>query len=318
MWQKTIPFILLLLVSSFLNFISLLYLNLDLFKVDLIENKRRDSHSFSKFSRIVKNSHLLFISICMIQSVLAFFLSRKFEDIFGTRISSLWVLMFGTVTTIFSEVIPNDVVGREWSKNLVLNNFFLNFTYAIIIIFSPLKIFIKERKKFFAHRESDLVRFINNLSSKEILLLEPNEAKLVNLAFNLDDKNIGSILVPIDKATCLNSAMTLKEIKKIYAEKGLTKYLVFDHENNSFIGILNIKGLIFSLLNKSAKSWKSHINTEVVFLKRETKLNKALEILRNSRNYIAVVKEGKKITGIITLNDILGTLVGKIYDEKVL
>lgn len=315
MWQKTIHFIVLLLVSSFLNFISLLYLNLDLFKVDLIENKKRNSLSFSKFSTIVKNSHLLFIAICAIQSIVGFFMSRQFEVVFGTR--RFMVLSFGVITTIFAEVIPNDIVSREWSKNLVLNSFFLNFAYAITLCFSPLKIFIKERKKFFAHRESDLARFINNLSSKEILLLEPNEAKLVNLAFNLDDKDIGSILVPVDKANCLNSAMTLKEIKRIYAEKGLTKYLVFDDQNSKFLGILNIKGLIFSLLNKSAKSWKSHINDEVVFLKKETKLNKALEMLRSSRSHIAVVKEGHKIVGIITLNDILGTLVGKIYDERV-
>jgi CBS domain containing-hemolysin-like protein len=317
MWQN-FYFILTLILSSFLNFINLLYSNIDLFKVDLIENKKKDHLSFSKFSVIVKNNHLLFFSICIMQSVLSFFLSRKFELIFGNKLNNLWIIAFGITTTIFSEIIPNNIVGKEWSKNFVLNRLFLNIAYFIVMLSSPLKFFIKERKKFFTHRESDLVRFINNLTSKEILLLEPNEAKLVNLAFNLDDNDIRSILIPIEKTVCLDSSMTLKNIKAIYAEKGLTKYPVINCKTKDVVGILNIKSLVFFLLNKKgSKNWKLHINTETIFLKKETKLNKALEILRNSRSHIAVIKEGRMIFGIITLNDILGALVGKIYDEKV-
>src|SRR5690606_4708433 len=113
--------------------------------------------------------------------------------------------------------------GKEFSKLLTLHPILLNSAYLITSLFSPLKLFIKERKKFFTHSESDIIRFINNLTTNEILLLEPKEAQLVKLAFKLDDDDVRSVLIPIESAVCLNTSMNLDDIKNIYLDKSLSK-----------------------------------------------------------------------------------------------
>lgn len=319
MWRSLTYFTTILIVNSFLSFIAILYSNVDLFKVDLVETRKKDQEAMSNLSLILKNNYLLFVSICIIQNILSFFLSKLIENFSSTRLTtSIVVFILSFFIMIFTEIIPNYIASKEYFKSLVLNKYLLKFVYLITLVFSPLKIFIKERKKFFTHSEEDLIRFINNLTSKEILLLEPKEAQLVNLAFSMDDNDIGSVIIPINKTICLYSSMKLDEIKDIYLTKNMSKYPVFDSENGKFLGILNIKGLVFSLLRNDfySEDWKTYINKNIIFLKKDTKLSNALEILKNSRSHISIVKENDKILGIVTLKDILGSLVGKIYDEK--
>ena len=315
MWRrKLIHFIIALLLNSFLGFLGLIYSNVDLFKIDLVETRKKDKDGMSKLSLVLKNNYLLTVSICIIQTFLGLFIS----DIFSSEnLGYLRLIFLSFFIMIFTEILPNYFAGKEFSKLLTLDPILLSFAYSITLIFSPLKIFIKERKKFFTHSESDIIRFINNLTTNEILLLEPKEAQLVKFAFKLDDDDVKSVLIPIESAVCLNTSMNLDDIKSIYLDKNLSKYLVFEKETNNLLGVLNVKSLFFSLLNNKSVDWKNYINKNVIFFNENTKLNNALETLKNSRNHLSVIKnDNEDILGIVTLKDILGSLVGKIYDEK--
>ncbi|WNE41697.1 MAG: Inosine-5'-monophosphate dehydrogenase [Mycoplasmataceae bacterium] len=318
MWRrKLISFVIALLLNSFLGFLGLIYSNVDLFKIDLVETRKRDKEGMSKLYLILKNNYLLTISICIIQTFLGLFISETFSGENLGNFRNLNLIFLSFFIMIFTEIFPNYFAGKEFSKLLTLHPIFLNSAYLITSIFSPLKIIIKERKKFFTHSESDIIRFINNLTTNEILLLEPKEAQLVKLAFKLDDDDVRSVLIPIESVVHLKTSMSLDDIKNIYLDKNLSKYLVFEKENNKLLGVLNVKSLFFSLLNNKSVDWKNYINKNVIFFNENTKLNNALETLKNSRNHLSVIKnDNNEILGIVTLKDILGSLVGKIHDEK--
>src|SRR6202012_5277882 len=250
MWRrKLIHFIIALLLNSFLGFLGLIYSNVDLFKIDLVETRKKDKDGMSKLSLVLKNNYLLTVSICIIQTFLGLFIS----DIFSSEnLGYLRLIFLSFFIMIFTEILPNYFAGKEFSKLLTLDPILFSFAYSITLIFSPLKIFIKERKKFFTHSESDIIRFINNLTTNEILLLEPKEAQLVKFAFKLDDDDVKSVLIPIESAVCLNTSMNLDDIKSIYLDKNLSKYLVFEKETNNLLGVLNVKSLFFSLLNNKS------------------------------------------------------------------
>lgn len=74
----------------------------------------------------------------------------------------------------------------------------------------------------------------------------------------------------------------------------MTKYPVFDNDKGEFLGILNIKGLVFSLLRDEldSENWKTYINKDTIFLTKNPKLSNALKILKNSPNHISVIKKG--------------------------
>jgi len=76
-----IVFFSLLGFSFFLNYLSALYSEVNLFKVDLVK-KREDKNKTKKFLFILKNGNLLFAVVCFCQVILNIFMS----DIFVTNV----------------------------------------------------------------------------------------------------------------------------------------------------------------------------------------------------------------------------------------
>jgi len=72
-----VTFFLLLILSLFLNYLSALYSDASLFKVDLVK-KRKDKKKMKKLVFILKNSNLLFAVVCFLQVFLNIFLSEIF------------------------------------------------------------------------------------------------------------------------------------------------------------------------------------------------------------------------------------------------
>lgn len=317
----TIPFFIFCsLILTVLNIVSLIYANVDLFTIDIAQVKKENKRLMEKLEFVIKKSHSISSSICLFQTIATLLISRAnfFES------SANWKIYFFAIAQMtFLELIPNYLVRYFNSRpKYLLNVFFLNSAYVIAKL-SPFTFLLRisDEKKIFSHGEEDIIRFVNNLTSKEILLLEPKEAQLVNLAFRLDDRDIKNIYIPNEQVIYLKTSMEKQEIKEAWAKKSLTKYPVLD-KNGDFIGILNTRSFVSEAINSNNLDlgeidfWEKHVNKDNGFINTNTKLSEALETLKNSENHFSVVKENEKIVGIITLNDVLSSLVGKISDES--
>lgn len=308
------------LILTFLNVVSLIYTNVDLFTIDIAEVKKKNKRLMEKLEYVIKKSHSINFSICLLQTIITLLTSRMafFEKSPSWLIYPLTIIQMALV-----ELTPNYLVKYFDSKpKYLLNSFLLNTAY-LVARFSPLTVLLSlsDDKKIFSHSEEDLIRFVTNLTSKEILLLEPKEAQLVNLAFRLDDRDIRKIFVPNERVVFLSTSMKEKKIRKVWAKKNLIKYPVLD-EKGECIGVLNMRNLLAeaakgSFLDLEKKDfWVSQINKNHSSLNPSTKLSEALEVLRKSENHFSIVVEERKMVGIITLNDVLSLLVGKISNES--
>jgi len=83
-------FFLLLGLSFFLNYLSALYSDASLFKVDLAK-RRKDEKKVKKVIFILKNSNLLFAVVCFLQVFLNIFSS----EIFMTGLNQIFLQEIG-------------------------------------------------------------------------------------------------------------------------------------------------------------------------------------------------------------------------------
>ena len=89
------------------------------------------------------------------------------------------------------------------------------------------------------------------------------------------------------------------------------------NKKKQLVGIFNMKTFFREALLKNKNIiWQDYINKEFVTVRPHEKLDKAFEKLQNNYCYLAIVKSGRDTLGIITLQDILNALVGKMKDEK--
>jgi hypothetical protein len=82
-------FITLFGLSFFLNYLSALYSEVNLFKIDLVK-KRKDKEQTKKLFFILKNGNLLFAVVCICQVFLNLFLSEIFVSGLGQPILENW------------------------------------------------------------------------------------------------------------------------------------------------------------------------------------------------------------------------------------
>jgi putative hemolysin len=317
-----IIFFVLLGVSFLLNYLSALYSDVNLFKIDLVK-KRKDKRKSKKLIFILKNGNLLFAIVCICQVFLNIFMSEIFMQGTGQPILEAmnltnyrWVvlILLSILIAFFTEIFVRYWVNRPKSRKMVFNNFFIDITYSLIRLpYYILRPIVKPRKKIFANSEQDIIRFINNLTTDDIL--EEHEAKLVQSAFKFDELNVGFITTPWKKVVTLRHDMTYQEIQAIHSQQFFTRYPVFN-KKKEVMGIFNMEVFYWRLIKKKVARWQDYIDKRVIRFSPSDKLDKVLIKLQTNNCRLAIIQEKKKLLGIITLQDVLGALVGKIRDER--
>jgi len=309
----------LLIITGFFNFVSSLYSDIDISKIDLSKLSRRKK-KIKKIIYIIKNNYFLFVGTSVLSVILNVFISRIIfgGGNLGIELRTGWV---GSVTEILTilflvlltEILVRYLAEKEFAKRRIFNPFLLTSAHLITrIVAWPLRWIIKE-KKLSPYREQDLIRLMSNLEAEKIL--EPQEARLLRAAFNFDEETIEKHFKPRRRTIFLSTKMTFKEIQQIYHKYRYTRYPVLSEEQK-LVGILNFKTLDLEMKSKN-DDWQNFIEKKINYLVLNTKLNAAFEACQKYCQHLAaVVNEQNKFIGIITLEDILETLVGEIKDEN--
>jgi CBS domain containing-hemolysin-like protein len=109
--------------------------------------------------------------------------------------------------------------------------------------------------------------------------------------------------------------MTPEEIQAIHSQHFFTRYPVIN-KKKELVGVFNIEVFYWKLIKDKKVIWQNYIDKRIVHFSPDEKLDKVLSKLQTSNCRLAIIKEGKKNRGIVTLQDVLSALVGKIRDER--
>jgi putative hemolysin len=319
---KFLPILLLpslLITSCLLNYISALYSEADLFKVDL--TKGRKTRKIKKLLSVLKNGQLLSATVSFWQVFLnlfmSFFITKMISE--NTKfLEKLWVgerffvLSASLSIALFTEILMRFLVTKSFSKRVITNNFLINNAYFLNRL-SPLQLIIKPRKRIFVNSEKDVSLFVSNLAAETIL--EQKEAKLIKAALKLDETKVHQVLKKWEKVICLEKSINYKELQKIYLNCPFDRYPIINNKKQ-LVGTFSMKIFSRVLIKNKNAVWQDYIDKHFVIVGPQEKLNKVFEKLQNNYRHLAIVKNNRNILGIITSQDILDTLVGKMKDEK--
>ena len=309
----------LLITSSYLNYISALYSEADLFKVDL--TKGRKTKKMKKLLSVLKNGQLLSATISFWQVLLNLFMSFLITKIISENekfLNEVWVgkksLLFlaSLIIVLFTEILVRLLATKTFSKRAITNYFLINIAYLLNRL-SPFQLIIKPRKRVFVNSEKDVSLFVSNLAAEAIL--EKKEANLIRAALNLDEMKVRQVLTKWEKVICLEKDISYKELQKAYLNHPFDRYPVIN-KKKKLVGTFSMKIFSRALIKNKNTVWQEYIDKDFITVRPQEKINKVFEKLQKNYRHLAIVKTNKNILGIITLQDILDTLVGKMRDEK--
>jgi len=135
------------------------------------------------------------------------------------------------------------------------------------------------------------------------------EQDIVERVFMLGDRRVSTLMTPRSQVVMLEGNSTIKEILDTVSEELHSVYPIYEKDRDNVVGIVKLKDL-FANINNQDIQLKS-ILTEANFILEKTTAFHGLEKFKESHvHYGIIIDEYGQMQGMITLNDLLESLVG--------
>ena len=142
-------------------------------------------------------------------------------------------------------------------------------------------------------------------------VIEQQEHQMVRNVFRLDDRQIGSMMIPRTEITWLDANAPLPELLKLMAENQHTRYPVCRAGLSEVLGVLSAQSLLPALARGETPVLMDLL-VQPVFVPETLSGMELLEHFRvSSAELVFVVDEYGEVQGVITVRDVLEAITGE-------
>ena len=229
------------------------------------------------------------------------------------------VISLTPLTITFGELIPKSLFQKYSDKIAFKIVYPLYFFHRI---FRPLGMLITFVAKLLTDLLGDKSTKNPFVTKEELELLvesasrsafEKTERKILKNVLRLKEKTLGDIYVPLVNVVAVNLNSRVKEALRLFNKTGFSKLPVYKERFDDIVGYI----LITDLLDVDDKyaSVKRFMRPILILPEYMNLLDAMKEFKKAKTQMAAVVDEFGSTLGIVTIEDILEEIVGKIDDE---
>lgn len=151
--------------------------------------------------------------------------------------------------------------------------------------------------------------------SHEQGVIDDDERNMMQRVMRLGDRTVESMMTPRTRIVWLDTTASLEENLAEMRATPYSRYPVYRGSDADVLGVLEVKSLLDSLDARSPDLFKS-LRT-ALFVSESTHALKLLEIFREEQQSLAlVVDEYGDVTGMVTVNDLMGAVVGRLQSGE--
>lgn len=160
--------------------------------------------------------------------------------------------------------------------------------------------------------QKQLLDLLKNLRTHQ--LIGTDELDMIEGVLQVSDMQVRDIMIPRGQMIVLEYVDSLPLIIEKITKSGHSRFPVIDDDKDDVVGVLLAKDLL-SLENTGSFEFNDYIRS-ASFIPESKRLNVLLKEFRLKRSHMAmVVDEYGGVSGLVTIEDVLEQIVGKIDDE---
>ncbi|MBI3887947.1 HlyC/CorC family transporter, partial [Candidatus Microgenomates bacterium] len=166
------------------------------------------------------------------------------------------------------------------------------------------------------HSEEEVRMILRQSSAKGVI--PAKEVEMVYNVFQLGDIPVKHVMVPKNKILAFKESTLLTDVVDLIENDVHSRFPVYKNSLDSIIGFVHAKDIYRVLLDQQEDSKLSNlpIVRNILKVSQDKKIGAVLQEMRDKRIHLAVVRnKDKKTVGIVTLEDIIESVVGEIEDE---
>lgn len=305
-----------------------------------------DSDNFKKLSATLENdakigaradTAIIFISAAISAlAAVAFgntFADLEFLTVLGTKAAS-----YISLAAVFVlAVLAIEIIGRNLPAKIAVKYTdklcvpMLPFLLFVTAVFAPLHAVVDFISSLFARiagvtpeditedvTEDEIRQMIDE--GRESGSIEESETDMIHSIFEFDDREVSEILTHRTDITAVEQSASLEEVITVIKEGGFSRIPVYKESLDDVVGILYVKDLIKLLdkdfvLNPDTFNLSDYIR-KALYIPESKSLKELFEKFKSERIQMAVVVDEYGGTlGIVTMEDLIESIMGSINDE---
>lgn len=242
-------------------------------------------------------------------------------EIFGIVMSIIYLqpmihtplLYVVVLLLVYVYILLSDLLPRKFA-NAHLDQFekpFMSIAKGIQSLCTPFTFFLRfeVEKEQEDYSEEDIYEVINSGG------VEPSQKEFIENLFEFDDTPVEEICTHRSEVVCLYLNDDKETWKKTILENRHTLYPVCDEDNDDVVGILDTRDY-FRLDSIEQDNVINKAMDQPFFISQNMKADVLLKEMKIKKVYFAVLlDEYGGMTGIVTLHDIIETLLGEIQED---
>ena len=265
---------------------------------------------------LVGNNLVNIAASAIATSIAIYFWNNKGVGI-ATFLMTLLILIFGEIT-------PKNI-AIDYTEEIVLfiapiMNVFVkifspivwvltNFTNGLLHLFGVNK---QEKKPLITEEE---LKTIVEVSSQEGVL-ESDEKEIIDNIFEYSDMRVKDIMIQRMDIVAVDVSATYEEVVAAFGEKQFSRIPVYEDTIDNIVGVLYAKDLFFIPVEKIKQFDIKKYMREPFYTYEFIKISDFFRRMQGDRIHIAIVlDEYGGVAGIITMEDIIESILGDINDE---
>lgn len=250
------------------------------------------------------------------------------QKLLGSRLVGLGTGVLTLLVLIFGEIAPKTMATYRAER---MGLAFSPVIYGLMIVLTPvaalvnflaggvIRLFgIRKNEKAESYTENE-IRSIVEVSHEEGITTS-EEKEIINNVFDFTDTTVREVMVPRINVTAISIDSSYDEIMEAFRGEHFTRLPVYDGGGERFIGVVNVKDLVFYDPERISTFSVKDVMREANYTYDGKHLSELFVEMKAARTSLMVVlDEYGETAGIVTMEDLLEELVGDIrdeYDEK--
>ena len=234
-------------------------------------------------------------------------------------------LLLSYFTLVFGELVPKRIAMKT-PESIALN--VVGVLHGVSVAFRPFVSLL-------SHSTNVVARLFgvepgdeqNNVTEEEIRMMvdvgeetgaiEESEREMINNIFELNDRTAGDIMTHRTEIYAVENTSSLSDITDIAINEGFSRIPVFKDDLDDIVGIIYVKDLLKFVGMAIDKKFEISEIMRAPLIVPETKRCQELflELTEQKQHMAVVIDEYGGTAGVVTMEDVLESIVGDIQDE---
>jgi CBS domain containing-hemolysin-like protein len=237
--------------------------------------------------------------------------------------STITTLIMTPLILILGEIIPKSICRARANSITLAVSPALRWASVVLYpivrsitkISSSFALLLSRRSRQKPSTVLEELRLLARLSEKEGLL-KPQQRKMIYSVFDLEKQTVGSAMVPLVDVVSIERNASLEELYSKVTETGFSRFPVYEGRIDNIVGIVNVLDVLYYTDPPDDISSFVH-DDDVVYLPESKRVTTSIQELQRSHHPMAVVvDEYGGVVGIVTIQDLVEEIFGKIRDER--